>query len=353
MVFFYAASRRAARVFCPPILIAALVTASPGCEDGPSSGPIPAGQTGQGPGAATPPPSAVTNAQGSTDASAGDAAAEASVEAPAAPLSGSALPSAAGTDAGAGDAGAKSQTAGTKDTKDTKTGAADAGTGDAGSTGPTGAGAQTAAPSIPPPEPGSADAIAAQIDAIFVGKKVFTARFKQEHTQKVSGAVKKSSGTLFVEKPSKLSFRYDPPNKNRIVSDGTSLKVYVAEDEQMFVQPVAKTEYPGALSFLMGSGLRPSFTFSIHDKAKFEGGPVLLGKPRAPTPHYEYVMFYVDKALLEKKDPGVIRRVLIVDAQGNKNRFDFENASQPASADPKEFVFDPPAGTAIKNSAGP
>ena len=135
------------------------------------------------------------------------------------------------------------------------------------------------------------------------------------------------------------------------MSDGTALKIYVAEDAQMFTQPVAKTEYPGALAFLMGNGIRPSFTFTINDKAKFDGGPVLLGKPRTPTPHYEYVMFYIDKALLEKGDPNVVRRVLIVDAQGNKNRFDFEGATQPASIDPGEFVFTPPEGTTITSDA--
>ncbi|WP_437753392.1 LolA family protein [Sorangium sp. So ce1389] len=211
----------------------------------------------------------------------------------------------------------------------------------------TGAGAQ---PAVPPAEAGSAEAIAAEVDTIFVGKKTYFARFKQEHTQKISGAVKKQSGTISVEKPDKISFRYDPPSQNRIVSDGVSLKVYVAEDRQMFVTPVQNSEYPGALSFLMGHGLRPSFTFTFNEKAKFEGGPVLVGKPRAPTPHYDLVMFYIDRALLAKKDPGVVRRVLIVDAQGNRNRFDFENASQPASIEPAEFQFTAPPGTDVKQN---
>ena len=44
-----------------------------------------------------------------------------------------------------------------------------------------------------------------------------------------------------------------------IVSDGATLKVYVAEDEQMFEQPVKNTEYHGAFGFIMGSGIRQSF----------------------------------------------------------------------------------------------
>lgn len=346
---------RAARPRCAPALAAlvALAALAIGCEDDRAPATS-APATTAAPASAAPSataPTALVDEGGAPDASGAEPAE-------------TGQPTASGPDAGSQDAGAKD--AGTpKSPKDagaaasggTKTSAADAGSGDAGgplvkgdAPTPTATPTGTAAPAIPPPAPGSADETAAQVDAIFLGKKTFKARFKQEHTQKVSGVTKKSTGTVFVEKPNKLSFRYDPPNNNRIVSDGTSLKVYIAEDQQMFVQPVEKTEYPGALSFLMGNGLRPSFTFTIHDKAKFEGGPVLNGKPRAPTPYYEYVLFYVDKALLEKKDPGVMRRVLIVDAQGNRNRFDFEDVSQPASIDPGEFVFSPPPGTTIQDA---
>jgi outer membrane lipoprotein carrier protein len=158
---------------------------------------------------------------------------------------------------------------------------------------------------------------------------------------------KKSTGMFFFERPNKMSFRYDAPSKNRIVSDGQTLKVYIGDDSQMFVQSVEKTEYPGAFAFLMGKGMAPSFNFGFNEKAKFEGGPVLLGKPKEATPHYDSILFYVDKVLLAKKDPGVIRRILIVDAQGNRNRFDLEGATQPDKIDPAEFTFTPPPGTNI------
>ena len=202
---------------------------------------------------------------------------------------------------------------------------------------------------VEPAAPGSADAIAQLVDDIFVPKKTFFARFKQQHEQKVSGVKKSSAGVIYSEKPNKLSFRYDPPNKNRIVSDGLKLKVYVADDAQMIEQPVGNSQYPGALSFLMGKGLRPSFTFSFNTAAEksFPGGYVLNGKPRSPTPHYERVQFYIDKNMLAAKDANAVRRVLILDTQGNKNRFDFEGASQPSSISSAEWAFTPPAGTNV------
>lgn len=206
---------------------------------------------------------------------------------------------------------------------------------------------------LPPPKPaekGSADEVAEKIDGIFQPKKIIQAKFKQEFTIKAQGTTKSSSGVIIVEKPGKLSMRYDAPSKNRVVSDGKEIKVYVADDNVMYVSPVQGKEIPGAMSFMMGSGLRNNFDFTFNDKAKavWTAGPVLWGKPRSATPHYDAVFFYVETALLDKKDPALMRRVLIVDTQGNKNRFDFSDVSAPASVDAKEFTFDPPKGTDIK-----
>lgn len=295
------------------------------------------------PAPATNPTTAAASATASATASAAAAApATASAAAPEAASAAAPAPAAASASAPA-EAKSGKPDAGAPPPKKTASAAASASASAAAEPPP----APSAAAPAAAPAPGSADAVAVRIDEIFVEKKTFSAKFKQEHTQKVSGTVKKSTGLFFFERPNKISFRYDLPSKNRIVSDGQTLEVYIGDDNQMFVQPVDKTEYPGAFAFLMGKGLAPSFSFAFHDKSKFEGGPVLLGKPKQPTPHYDSVYFYVDKALLEKKDPGVIRRVMLVDAQGNRNRFDFEDVKQPEKIDPAEFVFTPPAGTNV------
>lgn len=209
-------------------------------------------------------------------------------------------------------------------------------------------GEPSAAPAveIPPPAEGSADAIAQKIDTIFTPKKNFFAKFKQRLEQKVSGQKKESTGSLNIERPNKVSFRYDPPNKNRVVADGTTLKAYVAEDSQMFESKVGSSAYAGGLAFFMG-GLLKTMSFTFNTKADYKDGYVLVGKPRSASPNYEYVMFYVNKALLEKGDPGALERIVIVDAQGNKNRFDFTEASFPASVPASEWEFSPPPGTNI------
>lgn len=205
----------------------------------------------------------------------------------------------------------------------------------------------TAQPALGTPVAGSADEVAYNIDKVFKDATRWKASFIQKHKQKITGVEREQKGTVYVERPNKISFHYDPPNKNRIVSDGSTLKLYVAEDQQMFEHPVKKTEYPGAFGFIMGNGIRPSFEFSYNDKAKFALGPILIGKPRTPNPQYEQVLFYIDKDKLAKGDPNAVNGVLILDAQGNKNRFELHDASFPTSIDASEFSFTPPAGTNI------
>ena len=242
----------------------------------------------------------------------------------------------AGPDAGARDAGPKP--------KPTSSAAIDAGaTVDAGTKD---AGATAALDASAPVS--QALATAQKIDAIFAAKPTFSARFKQQYTMHTTGEPKDSTGTVMIERPNKLSFRYDPPKRDRVVSDGVTIKIYQAEEQQMIELPAQKTAYPGAFAFLLGNGISTSFDFAINAKANWSGGVVLDGRPLTPNPSYELVMFYVDSAALAASDPGALKRVLVVDAQKNKNRFDFEGVTQPPSIPAAEFTFTPPAGTTIK-----
>lgn len=91
-------------------------------------------------------------------------------------------------------------------------------------------------------------------------------------------------------------------------------------------------QMPAVLSFLSGPGqFATSFTFSFAN-VPFPGGYVLLGTPTAPSPFYTSVLFYVDAATSQ------ILRVLVLDAQGNRNRFDFSNVSVNVAVPPQTFM---------------
>lgn len=172
----------------------------------------------------------------------------------------------------------------------------------------------------------------------------FKSGFTQEFTATLHNKKTSSKGTVVFAKPGKMSWEYAEPSGNRVVSDGQKLRVYEAANKQMYEQVVDKSQYPAALSFLTGQGkLTDSFTFELYEgeKMSFPGGQVLVGKPKQPTAAYKSVLFYVDKATSQ------VRRVMILDGQGNKNRFDFTSPKINEVVPATQFQFTPPAGTSI------
>lgn len=186
--------------------------------------------------------------------------------------------------------------------------------------------------------------VATKVQAFYDKTTSFSSDFDQEFFVKAHNVKKQSKGHVTFAKPGKMSWEYSEPQGNRVVSDGALLKVYEASNKQMYEQNVDKSQYPAALAFLTGGGkLAEIFAFDLYEgkDMSFPGGLVLVGTPKQPTPAYTKVLFYADAATFQ------VRRVLIVDGQSNRNRFDF---SSPRVNDPvKEdtFKFTPPAGTQV------
>jgi outer membrane lipoprotein carrier protein len=179
---------------------------------------------------------------------------------------------------------------------------------------------------------------------VYDQSRTFQAAFQQQFMVKAYNTQKSSSGQVYFEKPGKMLWKYDNPQNNRVVSDGNEIRVYEANNQQMYVQAIGKSQYPAALSFLTGTGkLTESFTFDLQpgEKLNFPGGYVLVGTPIQPTPAYSKVLFFVDLGTSQ------VRRVLIVDGQGNRNRFDFVNPQFNLAISPGTFQYTPPAGTTI------
>jgi outer membrane lipoprotein carrier protein len=92
-----------------------------------------------------------------------------------------------------------------------------------------------------------------------------------------------------------------------------------------------------------GGNLRKEFKLrKLNAKQmKYEGGYVLEGVPKEPTPAYQKILLYVDGGTYQ------VRRVLLLDAQGNRNRFDFLTPNVNQKVAKNEFNFKPPSGTQI------
>ena len=189
----------------------------------------------------------------------------------------------------------------------------------------------------------SANEVADSVQKFYDKTKSFKAGFKQRYQVKAYNKRKDSEGSVIFEKPGKMSWRYTN-NGNRVVSDGKLIKVYEAENKQMYEQSIEKSQYPAALSFLVGGGnLKKSFKLRKLDakQMQFEGGYVLEGVPKEATPAYQKMLIYVDANTYQA------RRVLLLDAQGNRNRFDFMTPAVNEKVPAGEFDFKPPPGTQV------
>jgi len=205
----------------------------------------------------------------------------------------------------------------------------------------------------PPPAPQAAPAAALppvqdvvnQVQAVYNASQTFQSDFEQSFFVKAYAVTKQSKGHVVFQKPGKMDWTYTTPAGNRVVSDGVTVKVYEAQNQQLYEQPANNSQYPAAFSFLTGQGqLAASFNFELREGAGplgFPGGWVLIGVPTTTTAAYTKVLFYVDKQTSQ------IRRVLILDGQSNRNRFDFLTPQVNLPVNPNQFVFVAPPGTTV------
>lgn len=189
-----------------------------------------------------------------------------------------------------------------------------------------------------------ANRIAARVQVFYDNTRNYTARFEQVYHIEAYNRKKRSTGHVTFQRPGRMNWKYDEPNGNRVVSDGRLLKVYERDKFQVVEQPLGASQYPAVLSFLVGKGdLRKMFNLRRLDekRMKFEGGYVLEGRPKKPTSAYDKVIMYIDA------ETAQVRRMLVIDAQRNRNMFTFStptvNVALPANA----FVFNAPKGTQV------
>ena len=206
-------------------------------------------------------------------------------------------------------------------------------------------------PVTSPPLSAPAREVAAAVQSFYDQTRNVSADFYQTYVHKLYKRTDRSKGGVVFQKPGKMRWDYARPNGKVIVADGEQLLAYEpgepGEPDQMVIQKMNEAQLPQALSFLTGTGrLEESFLFRLLDPERegFASGKVLELTPIKPSPHFDRILFYVES---NPRLRGLVRRVLIIDSLGNRNRFDFSdlrfNRDIPASL----FDFRPPPGTRI------
>jgi outer membrane lipoprotein carrier protein len=209
--------------------------------------------------------------------------------------------------------------------------------------------AQQASPASANHDDSAARAVAQAVQAFYDQTRDVSATFHQTYVNKLYKRTDRSAGRVVFKKPGMMRWDYNKPSGKVIASSGKALTVFEpgedGEPGQVIEQAISQAQLPQALAFLMGTGrLEDDFTFRLLDGSAegFTSGDVLELRPRAPTPHFERIVFYVERAEAVR---GLVRRLLIVDSTGNRNRFDFTGLKFNSSVDASVFKFTPPKGT--------
>ena len=209
-------------------------------------------------------------------------------------------------------------------------------------TNPTGPGQRV----TPPASPNgvlTADEVAQRIQGFYDRTTDFQADFVQVSRNRLYGEERRNGRVMF-SKPGRMRWNYAAPNGDIIVSDGTTLWAYQADERQAIQQNMGQSQLPTAITFLAGTGrITDSFTFRLLDanQFRFPNGYVLELRPTTPQPTYERIVFYVDRASFQ------VVRTAVIDAQGNQNRFDFSDPQVNLNIPLTTFRWSPPAGTSI------
>lgn len=192
----------------------------------------------------------------------------------------------------------------------------------------------------------------------------FAADFVQLSTVVAIDRVQRGEGKVWFKFPPEARanstmpmFRWDYhlPNEQQILSDGTTLWVYLPENRQVIVSEVGQVEAEygdNPAAFFTGLGdLAQNFDIAWGDHRKDEtGNYLLLLTPRSPSQFFTQIEVVVNQHAVLVHQQGGQSQVFplvatqVTDPQGNLTRITFVDVRWNLDPADREFTFEVPAG---------
>ena len=194
-----------------------------------------------------------------------------------------------------------------------------------------------AGPASPAP-PSPAEALARRIEARHRGVRDLTARFVQTYRSGALGREVVEKGVLSLKPPSRMRWEYRDPEKKTFVSDGKTSFFYVPADRQVIRRDTADSRDLPAM--LLSGHADIVGTFDVALETGPAGRQRLRLTPRKPEPEIEHLYVDVDGG-------DRIRAILVLDAQGNRSQFAFEDIRENVGLDDRLFQFEVPRGVEV------
>jgi len=164
------------------------------------------------------------------------------------------------------------------------------------------------------------------------------ARFVQTYRSGVLGREIVESGTVSIKRPGRMRWDYRKPEPKTFVSDGKVFYFYVPADKQVIVRDQADSR--GITALLLAGRVEILSQFDVGLESAPNGPDRLRLVPRAPDPEVERVYLEVDASYR-------IHGIDILDPQGNRSRFEFEDMRENLGLPDRLFHFEVPQGVEV------
>lgn len=164
------------------------------------------------------------------------------------------------------------------------------------------------------------------------------ARFVQTYRSGVLGREIVESGTVSIKRPGRMRWDYRKPEPKTFVSDGKVFYFYVPADKQVIVRDQADSR--GITALLLAGRVEILSQFDVGLESTSSGPERLRLVPRSADPELERVYLELDATYR-------IRSIDILDPQGNRSRFDFEDMRENLGLPDRLFHFDVPQGVEV------
>jgi outer membrane lipoprotein carrier protein len=166
-----------------------------------------------------------------------------------------------------------------------------------------------------------------------------SAKFSQVSVKK--GIIRKSSGTMALQRPGKFRWELTSPNHQMIIADGTYLWIYDVDLEQATKQSLTQNAHSPAL-LLSGSSAVLTKKFTIVDSTIHDNQAIFHLKPK----RNENLIQLIELQFVDKK----LSQMFVMDNLGQKNIFYFTQVKVNPRLSPSLFQFHPPRGVDVITS---
>ena len=168
----------------------------------------------------------------------------------------------------------------------------------------------------------SAAELVTKVQSFYQSTGKFTAKFRQNYTNKAGFNTEPKDGRIYVKKPGKMRWDYkgkSSPVRASYLTDGTNAWMVEYDNKQFGRQALTENTAPVAITFLSGKGdLAREFNAFIEPNSKYsKTDHVLKLIPKKVSAQYKELYLVVDPVNFR------VKQSIVIEGNGNVNHFMF------------------------------